>query len=123
MRKNFLILSITAMAVMVPANAQQQNSLIGLNNQIGSQLSDDNPYVFYDDNPLRAWSELNSLSSGSIQYKDRFYGQDIVIELESDEGKQFVCLTPNPTLFWESLLIRSKGESIKCVLQQDYEQN
>lgn len=122
MLKKFPILSIIAITMMVPANAQYQSSLIGWDDHIIAKLNHDNPYVIYDDNARSAWDELNQLTVDRyedgfyLEYQDRFYGQDIIIK---NDDKGYLCSTPNPTLFWESLLIRSKGDSVKCILQDE----
>ena len=96
-----------------------------------SQLPADKPQVIYDDHAHELWNKLNQIDSHTIKYVDRFYGQDIIITVDpkpiangeepqvnasGSYTKGYSCATPNPTLFWELVLIRSKGDSVICEL-------
>ena len=88
-------------------------------NYIGNRLKleNNNPFIMYDDNPPEKWNELKLNRGNTYQFpkiRRRFYGEDISFEFESDNGVMFECSTPVPTLFWDTFLVRSKGEIIIC---------
>lgn len=91
-----------------------------------SRVPENEPYVIYDDHAHEVWSKLNQIDFLSIEHVNRFYGQDIIItfgsnivdggEAQADAPQKYSCATPDPTLFWELVLIRPKGDSVTCEL-------
>lgn len=117
MRIDFLILLITAIVAMVPANAQDSNiSNQNWRDSVSKYLGDNGneQFVIYGDPARKIWNEITQ-QNFLFEYENRFYGKDIGTMVKNDAGNDlFYCSTSDPTLFWELLLIRPEGDSIKC---------
>ena len=64
----------------------------------------------------KLWSDIISQSSLEANREARFYGNDIKVAVMAAGRPPIYCSTPNPTLFWELLLVPSEGDTVKCAL-------
>lgn len=125
MQAHFLTILITAIALTLPANAQDSGvDDMSLYNSISERL-EDGKYSIYGDSARELWSKIklhNSRNNSLPEYENTFYGKEIKFAVVSDNLNDdlIVCSTPDPTLFWELLAIHSKGDRVKC---EDPKQN
>ena len=136
-RNRFLFMLPVTLIFIIAANAEPQLSLeshtlsletlknhaLSLENHRGLKLSLDDrkqPLILFGDKANQTWDSIsgNNISDsfdvipGTIR---RFYGNDMYIALENeDEVITWICLTPNPSMLWDQLFIRSEGELVIC---------